>query len=417
MIGSQLVEAVGEEYRPIARTIAEIDRREDRRAAFQLFRKQHPDPDGLARCLLKSTSLQPFPPVLTAKPRPSSDVLLPPSPHGIGPRVTTERWVPASARDLTQSANGVRWIWKDWISRGRIAGLAGFEGTGKTRFALDLARRAYHGLPAPDGRELDIPMGSPSMWICADGHQDELATSAQEMGIPPEAILFNAQPEEPYDGIDLDSDQSLYQLEGFLSVSKAPLVFVDTLTNATRRDLCRQSDVKSLLTPLLSIAQRQDVAIILLLHLSREGQALGRRVKGLTRTLLHLECPSPDTEPGRLRLWVEKSFTVKPPALGVTMTTDGNLYDTNPPGRVDRIGAGTGTGAGRPPEKLGKAIEFLIAELSDGDRRASDLISAWQAEGEAKASLFRARSALIESGRLVVDDSSRPQIWHLTGVN
>jgi hypothetical protein len=420
-LGDQMVEAMSEEFQPIARTISALERREDRREAFQLYRKRHPDPDGLVRCLRRAGELPPFPPVMTAKTRPSADVQLPQAPAGGSPRILTERWVPASARDLSQSSKGVRWIWKDWISRGRIAGLAGFEGTGKTRFALDLARRAYHGLSAPDGRSLEVPIGSPSMWICADGHQDELATSAQEMGIPPEAILFNAQPDEPYDGIDLDSDESLYQLEGFLSVSKAPLVFVDTLTNATRRDLCRQSDVKSLLSPLLSIAQRQDVAIILLLHLSREGHALGRRVKGLTRTLLHLECPSPDTEPGRLRLWVEKSFAVKPPPLGVTMTADGNLYDANPPERSDRdrtgSGTGNGTGVGRPPEKIDKAIEFLVAELSDGDRKAVDLVSAWQAEGEAKASLFRARNALVESGRLVVDDSSRPQIWHLTGTN
>ncbi len=48
---------------------------------------------------------------------------------------------PACALDLDQAAAGVQWAWPGWIPRGRVSGVGGFEGTGKTRFALDLARR------------------------------------------------------------------------------------------------------------------------------------------------------------------------------------------------------------------------------------------------------------------------------------
>ena len=394
----QQLEMMTGDHKTLAKVMNACPSPTARLAAYNDFVDRHPDPEEFRRRLRQygMDEVLPRPPV-DETPRPPVDET---------PRPPVDD-MPASGADLTRSAEGVRWFWKGWVARGRISGLAGAEGTGKTRFGLDLAKRAYQGLAAPDGQPLEVAAGSKSLWICGDGHQDELIGTAREMGLPPEAILFNAPLREPYGGVDLDDPEDLLQLERFLERSGAPLVFVDTLTNATRRDLCRQSDVKSLLTPLMEIARGRDVAVILMLHVSREGQALGRRVKGLTRTLLHLECPDPDHASARLRLWVEKSFTLKPPALGVTMSDSGNLYDTNPPGRGDR------PQVGRPADKIGKATEFLLLALAEGDRRACDLLADWQARGEGKSTLFRARDALAESGRLVVDQSSKFQIWHL----
>ena len=197
---------------------------------------------------------------------------------------------------------------------------------------------------------MTLPAGSKSLWICGDGHQEEIAGAARKMNLPLDAILFNASPEDPCDGVDLDDPDAIESLDAFLEISAAPLVFVDTLTNSTSRDLCRQNDVKSLLSPLQEIAQRRQVAIALLLHLSREGQALGRRTKGLTRTLIHLDCPDPD-QPARLRLWVEKSFDVRPPALGVTIGEGGNEYDAGPPA-ADADEAAVPRKRGKVPVKL-----------------------------------------------------------------
>jgi AAA domain len=289
----------------------------------------------------------------------------------LGPRpAAVNRW-PASALDLEQVAAGVQWAWPGWIPRGRVSGVGGFEGTGKTRFALDLARRAYHGLPWPDDQPMTLPTGSKSLWICGDGHQEEIADAARKMQIPLDAILFNATRESPCDGVDLDDPAAIESLDAFLEVTAAPLVFVDTLTNSTSRDLCRQNDVKELLSPLKEIAQRRQVAIALLLHLSRAGQALGRRTKGLTRTLIHLECPDSD-QPARLRLWVEKSFDLKPPALGVTMGGAGNEYDTNPPDNIEEM-ACSPRKRGKVPFKLDACKEWLSSELSSQPVRVTDI--------------------------------------------
>jgi hypothetical protein len=259
---------------------------------------------------------------------------------------------PANALDLTAATEGILWTWPNWIPLGRLSGIAAYEGTGKTRFGLDLDRRVYHGHPWPDGQPMTLPAGTPSLWICGDGHQDELAESARAMGIPLEAILFNTFPEDPYGGTSIDDAEAMATLDEFVGMTGVKLVHVDTLTNATSRDLCRQTDVGPMLAPLQEIAQRHQIAIILHQHLSKEGQALGRRSKGLTRTLIHLTCPDPG-QSGRLRLEVEKSFTVKPPALGVTMATEGNEYDREPPTPPEP------NSGGRPSERRDKAREFI----------------------------------------------------------
>ena len=116
---------------------------------------------------------------------------------------------------------------------------------------------------------MTLPARSKSLWICGDGHQEEIADAARKMKIPLAAILFNATRKSPCEGVDLDDPAAIESLDAFLGITSAPLVFVDTLTNATSRDLCRQNDVKLLLSPLQEIAQRRQVAIVLLLHLSR----------------------------------------------------------------------------------------------------------------------------------------------------
>jgi len=62
---------------------------------------------------------------------------------------------------------------------------------------------------------------------------------------------------------------------------------------------------------------------------------------------------------------------------------------------------------------LDKAIAFLNKELGQGDRLTSELVSEWEALGEAKATFFNARKKMVEDGLVVVDDSGKRQICHL----
>jgi hypothetical protein len=304
---------------------------------------------------------------------------------------------PAHLGDLRRARSESRWLWHRYIPAARIVGIAAFEGVGKTRLAMDLARRVFNGDAWPDGQPPTFPAGTPTLWVCADGQQDDLAAAAEAFGMPDEAIYFNTVPEDPYGGNELDEPESLERLEEFIGLVKPALVFLDTLTNATSRDLCRANDVKDLMTPRRDIAQRTQTTIIPLLHLAKDGQALGKRIKGITRVILQLDCPDPE-HPERLSLRVSKSFDKAPPALGVAMTDTGNEYDTTPPAAPEPARPG------RPPKIRQKAEQFMREELSrQNDQIGNDLNARWKKTGGTKSTFWRAVDDMEAAGELTKD--------------
>jgi hypothetical protein len=325
-------------------------------------------------------------------------------PAGPMPAVEQPRF--ATIADLRYLQSEITWVWPGWIPAARVVGVAGFEGIGKTRLCLDLCRRAYHGLPWPDNQPPTFKPGTRSVWMCADAHHDELAEIMPAFKLPDDAVVFPAPPESPYDCTDLDSADTLDALEKVIAAVGPAFTFIDTLTAATSKDLCDARSIKPIKTPLARLTHEYNTCIVLSLHVSREGQALGRRIKAVTRSLMHLECPDPEHS-SRLRLWVEKTFAKKPPALGVTMGDAGNTYDFDPPKAAEP------NPGGRPPKKLPKAIGFLNQKLAKEDRKGCELVDEWEALGESKGTLFNAKKAMEKDGLLVVDDSVTPQIWHL----
>jgi len=303
-------------------------------------------------------------------------------PLGPAPQVQPVRF--ATMADVRRLVATTPWTWELWIAANRIFGVGGFEGTGKTRFFMDLVRRIWHGLEWPDGQKATLPPGTPSLWLCADGHHDELVGLLPAFDLPDEAVVFPATPEEPYEGTDLDQPDLIKPggtLETAIATVKPGLVVIDSLTYATGRDLCSQDQMKTLKSPLVHLVQKYKTNICLSLHLSLEGQALGRRIKGITRTLMHLECPDHE-QPHRLRLWIEKSYGKKPPALGVSMEDHGNTYDFSPPARLDP----SKSKGGRPSIERDKAMQFIRDALArQNDQIGNDLATEWT-KGRAIAS-------------------------------
>ena len=103
-------------------------------------------------------------------------------------------------------------------------------------------------------RKRRCPPGTPSLWLCADGHHDELVELLPAFGLPDEAVVFPATPEEPYEGTDLDHPDLIKPggiLETAIATVRPGLVIIDSLTYATSRDLCSQDQMKALKTPLV----------------------------------------------------------------------------------------------------------------------------------------------------------------------
>jgi hypothetical protein len=316
----------------------------------------------------------------------------------------------ATLADLRAIAESTPWVWPGWIPGARIVGLAATEGVGKTRLALDLARRLWHGEPWPDGHAVTLPEGTRTLWVCADGQQDDLFETVAAYGLPDHAVILNTVRSDPYGGNTIDDPDDLARLERNIEHYKPGLVFVDSLTYATAFDLCDAKQVKALAAPPRDIAQRTRAPIVLNLHLSREGVALGRRIRGVTRTILQLDAQDPD-HPERLKLFVSRSIAKRPPALGVTMSDAGNTYDHNPPTPPE-----SGK-AGRPPEAREKAEQFITELLKErNDQGWNELKDRWEADGGNGKTFGRAVDALSNSSTISTDGgkgTGRPMILHL----
>jgi hypothetical protein len=301
----------------------------------------------------------------------------------------------ATGADVQRASSAARWVWKGWIPAGSIFGIAAPEGVGKTRTLMDLSSRVYHGKDWPDGQPATFLAGSTTLWVCADGHQAEIIDLAVAMGLPPEAIIFPAPPDDPLANTSLDDHETRKWIDDAMGTYRPALTLIDTLTYATTLNLCEQQAIAKLKTPLVTLCQKHQASIGLSLHMSKEGQALGRRIRGLTRVLMHLECPDPEHAPERLRLSVEKSFDVKPSALGCTIHADRMEYNTKAPPKAVR------NAAHRPAQARAEAAQFIRDELTkQNDQIGNDLCKQWVAQGGSRDTFWRAVGDLVASGDL-----------------
>jgi len=360
---------MSDEFRPLGEYLASQPAK-SRRKALEVALLLRPDKDAIIKGIADIDPLKP-PPTIS------------------GPRFAT-------AADLHRVATGTRWVWDGWIPAACVVGIASPEGTGKTRFALDLARRVWLGMPWPDEQPMTLAQ-APTLWVCSDGHHDEIAENLAALGLPEDAIIFPAPPGDPYANCSLDADDTWNWLENAIASVRPAFTFIDTLTYATSLDLCDQKAVAKLKGPLVDLVQAHQCNIVLNLHVSKEGQALGRRIKGVTRSLMHLEAPDPD-QPERLRLWVEKTYGKRPAPLGVTITGTGNTYDSNPPMKADP------NRGGRPADKREKAAEFIRDALAkDNDQIGNELCAEWEKTGGGQKTFWRAVDAMKQAGDLTTD--------------
>jgi hypothetical protein len=294
----------------------------------------------------------------------------------------------ATVNDLITAGAKVEWIWPGWIQLGVLTGIGATAGTGKTRFCADLLRRIRHGKGWPDGAAIEIPADALSLWVVSDNHHDEMVTLSQSFGIV-DSIRLNAYKSDPYGGVCLEEKQDLKDLEARVAILRPLFVVIDTVGNATDKNLCKQEDAKSFYFPLQIMARRYRTAILCLTHLNADGHFLGRRVMEKVRVAIRME--QPDEDSNRRRLEVVKSNSQRPHVLGVTMGDEANEYDTNPPPRAD---AQERRAPGPPPEKVKEAVAWLSEWLKGGPQRVSKTRTEAELRGYSAGTIYRAKEVL-----------------------
>lgn len=242
--------------------------------------------------------------------------------------VAPENRSDASAADLIRLGKTLQWIWPGWIQRGALVSIAAEPGVGKTRFVADLIRRVIMGDVWPDGSPATLPPGGKILWMPCDGQWGEIAEIPTAFGIPPENILLNAWNDDPTQGTILDTAAQFAELSARIERNGIDMVFVDSAMNATSHGTMKPEDAIKFFVPLMRIASERNCAIVLITHLSKEGQALGRRIVGQVRQLIRIIGPAtnPDLAADERLIYVEKSNSKLPPQLISTMHDAGAYY-------------------------------------------------------------------------------------------
>lgn len=317
----------------------------------------------------------------------------------------------ATATDLIALNSSITWLWPGWIQKGTLTALAAEPGVGKTRLCADLLKRMTNGIDWPDGQPMTVERGAKVIWIAADSQWAELATIPDHFGFAPDSIILNGTKLNPYGGTNFDTIEDFAKLERRIIRTKPACVYIDTIGNATDKEMTRPDQAKQIFKPLAEIATRTGTSIVLVTHLNKEGQALGRRIIGAVRQVIKLECPDPQGEPNRRKLYVDKSNSMKPRALGVTMNTGGNDYDGSPP-----TPASSEPGKTSSPRSshLSEDAAWLGLLLADGlERRVKDIIDAGAEKGISVDRCYKAMRSL--GGKVVESSAGNRKFWQLIG--
>lgn len=276
----------------------------------------------------------------------------------------------ASAADLIRLGKTLQWIWPGWMQRGALVSIAAEPGVGKTRFVADLIRRVVNGEVWPDGSPATLPPGGKILWMPCDGQWGEIAEIPTAFGIPPENIILNAWNDDPTQGTILDTAAQFAELSSRIERNGIDMVFVDSAMNATSHGTMKPEDAIKFFVPLMRIASERNCVIVLITHLSKEGQALGRRIVGQVRQLIRIVGPAtnPDLAPDERLIFVEKSNSKLPPQLISTMHDSGAHYRP--------LVAATAAPAGNP--SLAGLLTFMTAGFF---RREVDVIASLARHG------------------------------------
>ena len=132
---------VSEAIRPLVAMLQAAVPLEHRHTAFTAFLARQPGADDIVVAMAQADPMGPPP------------VIEPP-----------RRF--ATCADVMRLETTAPWTWKGWLPSARVIGIAAGEGVGKTRLAMDLARRVWHGEPWPDRQPMTLPPESLTLWGC-----------------------------------------------------------------------------------------------------------------------------------------------------------------------------------------------------------------------------------------------------------
>jgi putative DNA primase/helicase len=205
----------------------------------------------------------------------------------------------------------VRWLWPQWLARGKLHILAGAPGTGKTTIALSLAALVSAGGRWPDS-EAEGPPAEPAdvlIWSGEDGIGDTLLPRLLAAGGAASRVHFVAGASRGGERLPFDPAADMPEfVEAALGLPRLGLMILDPVVAAVGGSSRDNAGARRGLQGIAEIAARLDCAVLGITHFSKNsrGQEPLDRVTGsvafgaVARSVLATARPADPEMPLRL---------------------------------------------------------------------------------------------------------------------
>lgn len=319
-----------------------------------------------------------------------------------------ERPVYRSYQDIASTLPAIQWLWENWLPRGMLSLLGGFQGTGKSYLALDLARVVTQAETWPDGTAVQCP-GRPAIYVEAEAVPQITAQRLRDMGMNA-SKLYPLLPDH-YGIINLTDRSWQDRLADMVGVLEPELVIIDSLSTISDRS---QNDVEALndlLMFLVRLATFGNCGMLVLHHL-RKPSAMQLSLPGVSihdfrgsghitamaRTVLGYSVVQTGKQfslngPRRLDL-AKTNVGDYPTPIGIKLVKDAQARTVFEYGQAVEVEAGTARDA---------AAEWLLdaLELAGEPLSQAKIVEMGKEEEHSRATVLRALEALCDAGQVV----------------
>lgn len=299
----------------------------------------------------------------------------------------------------------IAWLWEGRFALGKITLLTGEGGVGKSMLTCDMASRISKGISFPDGS--GCPIGDSFFIAGEDGAEDTIRPRLDAAGadVGRVHLIQGPKPEGEEYASPVDLSLHIGKLDRLLErYPESKLLIIDPILDylgaATNSD--KATDVRRVLSPLRSLAEKHNVAIVAMNHLNKRtgGSSKSRSLgSGAFTQVARIELrvvEDPEDADRRLLLPVKNNLAAAP-GLAYRIESGPNKagFAVWEEGTVETtIGEVESDDGSDDRSALQEAVDWLRAFLSEGEVRAAEAKKKSRAEGISERTLKRAKKKL-----------------------
>lgn len=179
------------------------------------------------------------------------------------------------------SPEPIKWLWRDFLARGKLHMIAGAPGAGKTTIAMALAATVTAGGCWPDGTRAEP--GNVLIWSGEDDPGDTLLPRLLVQGADRSRIYFVGDVLADGKARPFDPARDMQALEREAArIGDVCLLIVDPIVNAVAGDSHKNTETRRALQPIVNLAARLGAAALGISHFSKNtaGRDPVERVTG-----------------------------------------------------------------------------------------------------------------------------------------